>query len=92
MDCGEEIRTYYFDKLVRTMALSASRLRADIYRILDEVLRTGQPIEIERRGRRLRVVPADSPDRLGELEQHPGAVNGDPGDLVHIDWSGEWRP
>jgi hypothetical protein len=78
--------------LVRTMPISASRLRADIYRILDDVLRTGQPIEIERRGRRLRVVAVEPPDRLAALEPHPDAVVGDSGDLVHIDWSGEWRP
>lgn len=74
------------------MSISASRLRADVYRILDEVLRTGQPVEIERRGRRLRIVSIDPSDRLAGLEPHPDAVVGDPGDLVHLDWSGEWRP
>lgn len=74
------------------MSISASRLRADIYQILDEVLRTGQPIEIERKGQRLRVAAVEPPDRLATLEPHPDAVVGDPGDLVHVDWSGEWRP
>lgn len=31
------------------MRLTASRLRQDIYRILDEVLETGVPVEIEPR-------------------------------------------
>lgn len=72
--------------------LSASRLRADIYRILDEVLRTGQPAEVERNGRRLRIVAVDGPSRLAELAAHPDAVSGDPADLVHLDWSAEWHP
>jgi hypothetical protein len=72
--------------------MSASRLRADIYRVLDEVLRTGQPVEVERAGRRLRIVPVERPSRLDSLEPHPEAVVGDPADLVDIDWSNEWRP
>lgn len=74
------------------MTMSASRLRADIYRILDEVLRTGQPVEIERRGGRLKIEPIEPPDRLAALDQHPDAIVGDPDELIHVDWSGEWRP
>lgn len=75
------------------MSVTASTLRANIYRILDEVLETGRPVEIERRGRRLRIV-AVAPDepRLSALEAHPEYVVGDPEDLVDVDWSAEWRP
>jgi hypothetical protein len=72
--------------------LSASRLRADVYRILDEVLRTGQPADVERNGRLLRIVPVDLPSRLADLVPHPHAVTGDPAELVHLDWSAEWHP
>lgn len=74
--------------------LTASRLRQDIYRILDRVLETGVPVEIERGGRVLRIVPADDAirGRLDDLQPHPDAVSCDPEDLVHLDWSGEWRP
>lgn len=74
--------------------LTASKLRQDIYRILDRVLETGVPVEIERGGRLLRIVPAGASGgrRLADLEPHPDAVACDPEDLVHLDWSGEWRP
>jgi hypothetical protein len=72
------------------MRVTASRLRADIYRLLDEVLETGVPLEIERRGRLLRIVPAVSPSKLERLARRDGIVVGDPEDLVHIDWSTEW--
>ncbi len=74
------------------MPISASRLRADIYRILDQILETGRPLEIERSGRRLKIVPVEPVLRLGSLSKHPGAVVGDPSDLVHTDWSAEWKP
>lgn len=72
------------------MALTASRLRQDIYRILDEVLATGEPVVIERNGRRLRIVAEDPPSRLDRLVRRPDVVTGDPNDLVHLDWSDEW--
>jgi len=71
---------------------SASRLRADLYRLLDRVLETGVPLEVERRGRRLKIVAADAPGRLANLVPDPSYLVGDPEELVHLDWSGEWRP
>jgi hypothetical protein len=74
------------------MARSASELRQNIYRLLDEVLATGRPLEIERKGRRLRIIPVDEPSRLGRLVPHPDAIVGDPDELISIDWSEHWRP
>ena len=74
------------------MAVSASELRQNVYRLLDEVLRTGQPLEIERGGRRLRIVPVEAPAKLSRLSPHLGTILGDPEELVHLDWTGEWRP
>ena len=76
------------------MALTASKLRENIYRILDQVLETGIPVEIERSGKRLKIVPVEVPGKrkLERLEEHPGSVLCDPEELVHIDWSDQWRP
>ncbi len=74
------------------MVLTASKLREDVYRILDEVLETGVPVEIERGGRRLRII-ADAPQsKLDRLVSRPAAFVGEPDDYVHLDWSDEWRP
>lgn len=74
------------------MAITASELRQNIYRLLDEVLQTGVPLEVELKGRRLKVVPADPASRVAALDSHPGTITGDPEDLVHLDWTVEWRP
>lgn len=78
------------------MSLTPSQLRADVYRVLDEVLATGVPAEVLRNGRILRIVADPSPvprgSKIENLCPHPGFVIGDPDDLVHIDWSVEWRP
>ena len=72
--------------------MTASQLRENVYRILDEVLETGVPVEIERKGRRVRIVPVAPPSRLDRLQPHPDYVVGDPEELVHLDWSAEWKP
>ena len=76
------------------MALSASKLREDIYRILDRVLETGEPVEIDRCGRRLRIVAVEgaAESKLARLRPHPDALQGDPETIVGIDWSETWRP
>lgn len=74
------------------MAISASELRQNVYRLLDEVLDSGTPLEIDRGGRRLRIVPVVGASKLSRLTPHPDLFDGDPEELVHIDWSAEWRP
>lgn len=74
------------------MGISASKLRSDIYRLLDEVLETGQTLEIERKGRVLEISPKELGSRLDRLPRQEGFIVGDPEDLVAVDWSGEWRP
>jgi hypothetical protein len=73
------------------MRVTASKLREDVYRILDQVLATGVPVEIERKGRLLKVVPVEPPSKLAALAPRP-FLETDPEDLVHLDWSGEWKP
>jgi len=71
--------------------MTASQLRQNIYQLLDQVLDTGLPLEIERKGRRLRIVPESPRDKLDNLKRRDCLV-GDPEDIVHMDWSKEWRP
>lgn len=71
------------------MPLTASKLRADIYRILDRVLETGVPVEIERKGRMLRIVADTAPSKLANLTRRPYLAT-DPEDLVEMDWSETW--
>ena len=70
--------------------VTASSLRGDIYRLLDSVVETGEPLVVKRKGQQLRVSREDQPSKLSRLVKHECIV-GDPEDLVHVDWSGEWR-
>jgi hypothetical protein len=74
------------------MAITASQLRANVYRVLDDVLESGIPVEINRGGRQLRIIAVDAPDLLSRLVRRTDIVTGDSEDFVHLDWSGEWNP
>lgn len=72
--------------------LSPSALRADLYNLLDRVLDTGEPLEIERQGQILRIVPARASLWTDRLPRREGVVTGDSDDLVNQDWSDTWNP
>lgn len=74
------------------MAVTASELRANIYRLLDQALETGRPIEVERKGQILRIMPPAQVSKLSRLSLRKEFIRGDAEDLVHMDWSSEWKP
>jgi antitoxin (DNA-binding transcriptional repressor) of toxin-antitoxin stability system len=77
---------------MKAMAVTASELRANIYKILDSALETGLPVEVERKGKILRIIPVGEPSKLSRLPRRADFIRGDAADLVHMDWSSEWKP
>jgi len=73
------------------MAIKASALRENVYRLLDQVLETGVPLEIERKGKILTIHPQEKRSKLANLPPR-AYLRCDPEELVEMDWSGEWRP
>jgi len=72
------------------MTITASTLRSNIYRLLDQVLESRQPLEIERKGQLLKIIPEDPPSKMSRLVKH-SCIKGDPESIVHMDWSSEWK-
>ena len=72
------------------MPLTPSQLRENLYRILDQVLETGAPVEVVRKGRIIRLVPPDDP--LENYTPMEGLLLCEPEELLGLDWSGEWKP
>ena len=72
--------------------VNATQLRKNIYKLLDHVAESGEPIKIIRKGKELFIKPAKPVSKLKKLEKHPDFIIGDPEDLLKIDWSEEWTP
>lgn len=88
---GRTIPGYAGARVKPEMPIKPSQLREDIYRILDQVLETGIPVEIERSGKLLKIIPVEPRSKLENLKPRKYLLS-DPEELVHLDWSGEWRP
>jgi antitoxin (DNA-binding transcriptional repressor) of toxin-antitoxin stability system len=74
------------------MKVSATQLRADIYRLLDRIIETGQALEVERRGVTLRIAPTSRRPLAELFPPDNDLVVGDLDDLVELDWSDTWQP
>lgn len=73
------------------MRITASALRANIYKLLDRVIESGTPIVIERKGKELKISPVEPPAKLSRLVARPDFLTVDPDALIHVDWSHEWK-
>jgi hypothetical protein len=71
------------------MTVTASKLRQNVYKLLDEVIYTGVPLEVKRRGTVLRIVSENTGDKFAHLKKR-SVMACPPEALVHIDWSAEW--
>lgn len=71
------------------MKVTASALRANVYRLLDQAIATGLPIEVERKGVTLKIVAEKPVSKLSRLKKRE-AFEGNPDDILTMDWSQEW--
>lgn len=64
--------------------MTVTELRSRLYEVVDQVLETGLPQTIERRGRRLQLVAYGGPqDKFANLVPHQSIV-GDPDELIDL--------
>jgi prevent-host-death family protein len=71
------------------MRITASKLRENIYRILDDAIQTGSPVEVVRKGTVVRIVPEKRASKLSRLKKRKG-FQGNPDDILRMDWLAEW--
>ncbi len=72
--------------------VTATELRSNVYRILDEVLDSGRAQEVVRKGRKLLIVPAEAKRRrLDELPRRKITTCSFE-ELVETSWEHAWEP
>ena len=69
--------------------ISLTTLRQQLFKVVDRIIKTGVPVEINRRGHKLRIVPVAKTSKLARLTPHK-AIVGNPDDLVELK-AGKWR-
>ncbi|MHB1591380.1 MAG: type II toxin-antitoxin system Phd/YefM family antitoxin [Sulfuricella sp.] len=51
--------------------MTITALRQNLFNVIDQVLATGEPVEIERHGKRLLLVPEQGAGKLARLKKRP---------------------
>ncbi len=69
--------------------VTPTELRSNIYKILDEINSSGISVEINKGGKRHKIEQVEKVDKLSNLERPPNFINGDPDDIVNINWEKE---
>ncbi len=62
-----------------------------MYKVLDQVLETGQSIAVERKGQLILLQPQKKKNKLDNLVKRKG-LKVKPDDLIYNDWMKYWKP
>jgi len=69
--------------------ISLTALRNNLFKIVDQVIQTGNPVLLERKGQKLKIVLEEKKSKLDNLKFH-NCITGDADDLVQVK-VGEWH-
>jgi len=72
------------------MIITPTYLRKNIFKILDQVIEFGIPVEIKRKGKILKIVPTEKTAKTKNLKNRK-LFDCDPEDLI-VNWENEWKP
>jgi antitoxin (DNA-binding transcriptional repressor) of toxin-antitoxin stability system len=74
------------------MKVTATKLRENLYRILDRVAQTGETVEIARGDKVLKIAVVSPRKKMKRLVSRKNYLKGDPYEIVHLDWADQWKP
>jgi prevent-host-death family protein len=69
--------------------ISVTALRQNLFKIIDQVLESGVPVEIERHGKKVLLTPLAPVSKLANLKRR-NVIVGDPDELTDLE-VGEWH-
>jgi len=70
--------------------LTPSKLRADLFNLLDQVIQTGKPIELKRKNRILKISVEQPKSKLDNLKKRD-VLTWDPDEIINNNWEKEWK-
>ena len=73
--------------------VTASALRQNIYKLLDQVIESGEALEIHRKGHILKIIPEERISKFANVKKRSLFVdpNDEGDDIAGMDWSKEWN-
>ncbi len=72
------------------MTITPTKLRQNIFKLLDKVAATGEPLEIKRKGIKLKIISVTKKNKLKSLKKRK-ILNCSPEKIIHNNWEKEWK-
>ena len=63
--------------------MSLTSLRSQLFKLVDQVINTGIPLEIERNGHKVKIICEEKKSKFSNLKRHDCIV-GDPEELISL--------
>ena len=73
------------------MTITPSKLRENLYNLLDQVLESGKPLDIKRKGKILRIIREKKISKLEKIKAKK-ITNASDDELINSSWEEEWKP
>lgn len=70
--------------------ITPSKLRENLFNILDELIQTGKPIEIKRKNKILKITVEPPQSKLDNLKKR-NVLNCEPDEIIINNWEKEWK-
>jgi hypothetical protein len=70
--------------------ITPSELRQNVYNLLDQVIKTGKPIEIKRKNKILKIIMETPKSKLDNLKKRE-VLNCSPDEIIYNNWEKEWK-
>ena len=71
------------------MTVTPTDLRKNLFKLLDEVISSGDTLEINRNGTILKIVPPKKVSKFDKLKKH-NTLTCSPEDIIENNWEKEW--
>ena len=72
------------------MLVTPTQLRQNLYSLLDQLIQTGQPIEIKRKNKVLKIIVEPPKSKLDNLKKRD-VLNCEPDEIINNNWEEEWK-
>lgn len=73
-------------------SITLTELRGNLYQLIDQVIDTGMPLDIERKGHHIKITVEPTSLKTDRLIERPGVIIDPNDDLIHNNWIDEWKP
>ncbi len=83
------ILSYVYFNFTKKM-ITPSKLRQDLYNLLDLVIATGKPIEIKRKNKVLKIIIEQPKPKIANLKKRD-VFNCPPDEIINSNWEEEWK-